>query len=629
MENARVPVPASVDEQDARRFNRTLVEVTRRLWQEEPELDAALSIIVETSARALGAGRVNVWRFDADGMRCLHAVESEAGKLRHNPPGYDEVLWIDQTAYADALPEARVIHADDVTTEPVTADSPGPLAGYFRRHGIQSVLDAPVRVSDGMFGVLCHEQVGAQREWTREEIAFAGNMGDFVALAVEIDRRRRAEARLDYLAYHDPVTGRANRRHFLAILRRELQRTQRQPRLSALLFVDIDRFDTVNTRTGEAQGDALLGAIAARIDALLPDTALVARVESDCFGVLLPGLVRERDAAHWAERILEAINEIHQAPGVTVEVAEMSASIGIAFMDAQRMQDADGWLADADAASSQAKERGRGRYEIFDPEHHEGLLSRLMLEARLKEALRKREFEVHFQPEIDLASGRVAAAEALLRWRDGAGSLRAAGEFIEVAESSGLIVPIGDWVLREACKVAAGWPDGEGGVAPLLRVNLSARQFERAGMVERVSEALADAGLPPSRLCLEITETTLMSRAEQALETLNRLRALGVSLAIDDFGIGYSSLTYLRRFPVDTLKIDRSFVEGLPGNAFDLAIVRAVNGLSRSLGLEIVAEGVEREEQAASLRELGVSRAQGWLYDRPLDAATFAGRLAR
>ena len=629
MENARVPVPASVDEQDARRFNRTLVEVTRRLWQEEPELDAALSIIVETSARALGAGRVNVWRFDADGMRCLHAVESEAGKLRHNPPGYDEVLWIDQTAYADALPEARVIHVDDVTTEPVTADSPGPLAGYFRRHGIQSVLDAPVRVSDGMFGVLCHEQVGAQREWTREEIAFAGNMGDFVALAVEIDRRRRAEARLDYLAYHDPVTGRANRRHFLAILRRELQRTQRQPRLSALLFVDIDRFGTVNTRTGEAQGDALLGAIAARIDALLPDTALVARVESDCFGVLLPGLVRERDAAHWAERILEAINEIHQAPGVTVEVAEMSASIGIAFMDAQRMQDADGWLADADAASSQAKERGRGRYEIFDPEHHEGLLSRLMLEARLKEALRKREFEVHFQPEIDLASGRVAAAEALLRWRDGAGSLRAAGEFIEVAESSGLIVPIGDWVLREACKVAAGWPDGEGGVAPLLRVNLSARQFERAGMVERVSEALADAGLPPSRLCLEITETTLMSRAEQALETLDRLRALGVSLAIDDFGIGYSSLTYLRRFPVDTLKIDRSFVEGLPGNAFDVAIVRAVNGLSRSLGLEIVAEGVEREEQAASLRELGVSRAQGWLYDRPLDAATFAGRLAR
>lgn len=614
-------------EQRQFRYNRALMDVGRRLWREDLDFHAALSAIAEAGARVLDVERVNVWRFDPDGMRCLHGVERADGELRHNPPGFDELLRIDNTAYAAALPTTRVIRADDVAEAAVTSEPRSPLTDYFGRHRIQSVLDTPVRVEEGMFGVICHEHVGDAREWTPDEIAFAGNMGDFVALAVEIDRRKAAEARLDFLAFNDPVSGRANRRFFLLALKRELQCMERRPRMSAVLFIDIDRFGALNSATGEAIGDAVLGAIGARLQVLLPDSAVIARVESDCFGVLLPALAHEWQATTLASDVLHAVVDAHRDAGVQ-DGGELSASIGIAFANGDRPQSADAWLADADAASDHAKSRGRGRYEVFDPEHHQGLLERLLVETRLREALRTGSFEVHYQPEIDLDSGCVIAAEALLRWRDG-NCMRAAGEFIDVAEESGLIVPIGRWVLTEACQRAAGWGPCAGNGPPMVRVNLSARQFEQPGLVDMVADALANSGLAAARLCLEITETTLMTRAEAALETLTQLRTLGVSLAIDDFGTGYSSLAYLKRFPVDTVKIDRSFVEGLPGDRFDLAIVQAVLGLARTLGMGIVAEGVERVEQEAVLREHGITRVQGWLYARALDAAALDALMAR
>ena len=217
---------------------------------------------------------------------------------------------------------------------------------------------------------------------------------------------------------------------------------------------------------------------------------------------------------------------------------------------------------------------------------------------------------MHFQPEVDLRDGRWHAAEALLRLRDGDGRLRDAGEFIEVAEGSGLIVTLGRWMLREACRIAHGWP-ARHGVAPQLSVNVSARQFEQPGLVADVAQALSDSGLPPARLCLELTETALLADAAAAAETLSRLRALGVRIALDDFGTGYSSLGYLKHLPIDALKIDRSFVAGLPGDRYDLAIVRAVAGLAHEAGIEVVAEGVETEAQAAALHECGIYRAQG------------------
>lgn len=610
-------------------LNAALARISRRLCHEEMDLDAALSFISEIGARALDVQRVNVWRFDPDGMRCLHGVELTPTGLLHNPPGYDEVLRIDQSAYAEALPEARVVLASDVEKELAISARDEQLAAYLRRHGIQSLLDSPVHVGEGMYGVICHEFVGANRQWSADEIAFAGNMGDFVALAVEIDRRRRAEAQLDYLAYHDPVTGRANRRYLLTVLKRELQRMQHGQRLSALLFIDSDRFRSVNARDGESMGDAVLSAMGAKLEALIPKHAFIARVESDCFGVLLPDISHEWEATQLASRLLEGFADADPFDTDHPGMPAMSASIGIAFADEGSAPSADAWLADADAACRIAKEAGRGRFEVFDAEHHQELMARWMMEVRLREAFRQDEFEVHYQPEIDTETARVIAAEALLRWRDGSSGLRIAADFIDVAEDSGLIVPIGRWVLQEACRVAVGWEGSTAAPAPTLRVNLSARQFEQIGLADMVAGALATTGLPPHRLCLEITETTLMTRAESALTTLNQLRELGVSLAIDDFGTGYSSLAYLKRFPVDTVKIDRSFVVGLPDNRFDLAIVQAMLGLTRTLGLDVVAEGVEHPAQAEVLRKHGITRVQGWLYAKAMPPDDLEAMIAR
>ncbi|MDQ3039218.1 MAG: sensor domain-containing phosphodiesterase [Pseudomonadota bacterium] len=607
-----------------RRHNSALMQLTRQLWREHDDLDSALTVITETGAEVLEVERVNVWQFEpAGGLRCVHGYERDADA--HNPTGFDEFLAIDNTAYAAAFPRARVIHAADVHEEPITADLPGPLTAYFHRHAIQSLLDAPVHVSGEMYGVICHEHVGEARNWQPDEIAFAGNMSDFVALAVEIERRKNAEQQLDYLKLYDPVSGLGNRTQFHGALRQFLLRMQRRPRLAAVLFVDIDRFHGVNVSAGESGGDELLGTLAERINQVTPDEAVVARVESDCFSVLLPRLEYEWKATRQAEDILKAIGDKVE---IGLQQFEISASVGIAFTDGSALTNPEELLRDADLASKQAKERGRNRYEVFDPDHHRSLLDRLQVEVGLREALKNDQLVVTYQPEIDLRHGGIVAAEALVRWRQPDG-LRVAGEFIDVAESSGLIVPIGEFVLPRACADAAGWPCNRDGVAPMLRVNLSARQFEDAGLADKVAAALHVSGLDAGRLCLEITETTLMGRAEASLDVLRQLRSLGISLAIDDFGTGYSSLAYLKRFPVDTLKIDRSFIEGLPDGSFDLAIVEAVLGLARCLDIEVVAEGVERLEQERALREHGVNRAQGWLYAAAMEQSALLQRLAR
>ncbi len=368
----------------------------------------------------------------------------------------------------------------------------------------------------------------------------------------------------------------------------------------------------------------MLTELGERIDAVTPDDAIIARVESDCFAVLLPRLAEEWQAMRQAEDILAAINEPLRIDQLEFTVG---ASIGIAFNHGDTPTTSDNLLRDADRASKQATQLGRNRCEVFDAEQHRGLLDRLRIEYGLREALHSDALVVVYQPEIDLASGKAVAAEALLRWHDADGALRVAGDFIDVAESSGLIVPIGRWVLHRACSDAKRWPLAPDGRACALGVNLSARQFEQPGLVEMVSAVLRETGFEPQRLCLEITETTLMSHAQRALDTLHALKALGVSLAVDDFGTGYSSLAYLKRFPVDTLKIDKSLVEGLTTDPQAHAIVSAVLGLAQAMGLGVVVEGVELRVQETELRAMGCHRVQGWLYARGEPDADFVVRL--
>ena len=614
MASPRKELPVSRDSR-LRRHNRALMDLTRLLWREGPELEHALAAITETAADVLAVDRVNVWQLEPAGLRCVHAFER--GTRTHDGGCHGELIALDDEACRTALPETRVLHAADL--DDAGAEEPrGSLRAYIRSHRIRSLLDTPVRSSGQMYGVICHEQVDVAREWRPDEIAFAANMGDFVALAVEIQRRKRAEAQLAHLQLHDPVSGLGNRALFHGALQLLLQRLQWRPWLAAMLFIDIDRFHSVNAAAGEIGGDAFLRSLGERISNAAPEDAVVARVESDCFGVLLPRLDHKWQATRLADDVLAAIAELVETGSKQYGVG---TSIGIVFFDGSRTTSAEELLRNADFASKQAKLRGRNRHETFDADEHRSLGERVRLEHGLRDAFRNGELAVAYQPEMDVARGVMVAAEALLRWRQPDGSLRVAGEFIDVAETSGLIVPIGWWVLQHACDEAAKWPSATDGTAPTLRVNLSARQFEQPDLADRVGAILHQSGLPPRRLCLELTETTLMTRAESALDTLCALRALGVSLAIDDFGTGYSSLTYLKRFPVDILKIDRSFVEGLPDSVFDRSIVEAMIALARAMGIEVVAEGVEQIGQQDSLLGLGLRRMQGWLYSKALPAA--------
>ncbi|MEO7251388.1 MAG: sensor domain-containing phosphodiesterase [Arenimonas sp.] len=603
-----------------RRQTRALALLAQQLWRSGEGLQPALAAIAETAAKVLGVECVNAWKCEPDGgMRCVHAYELATNA--HNPSGFERQVLDAGAVPGVGLPTSRVIR----TAETIASQAGSPLSLHLLGRHIESLIESPVRVGDELYGVVHFEHVGEVRVWRRYELAFADQMRDLVALALEIERRTIAETRVEFLELHDPTTGLANRTWFHGAINDLLRRQRTRPRLASLLFVNTDRFCGVNEKFGELGGDITLMEIGERINAATPDEAVIARVESDCFAVLLPRLTHEWQATQQAEQILYALAQ-------PLRIREMdftvSASIGIAFNQGEAGTSAEILLRDADLASKQAKQLGRNRCEIFDPEQHRGLLDRLQIEYGLREALRDNALVVVYQPVIDLADHSVIAAEALLRWRDPAGVLRSAYEFIEVAETSGQIVAIGEWVLRQACTEAKHWPVRSDGRACALAVNLSARQFEQPGLVDMVTEVLNETGFPPQRLCLEITETTLMSRAQAALDTLHALKALGVSLAVDDFGTGYSSLAYLQRFPVDILKVDKSLIDHLPADSHAQAIVAAILSLARALEMGVIVEGVEHESQDIALREMGCQQAQGWLYAKGEPSADFVRRLS-
>ncbi len=574
-------------------------------------------MVCATAAATLEVDRVNVWRLHPQHrlLRCVHAYERAGG--RHNAPGYDVAFDAD-SEYVRRLDAVRVFQAVDVARDAVISDSWAALGEYLRRHRIQSLLDAPVRSAGALLGVVCHEQVGGVRLWTPEDEAFAASIGDFVAMAIEIDRRRAAERRLRHLQRHDPQTELPNRDHML-----EVAHTALRPGHG-----HADGLAAIHLKVEEAPDDArddgvILGAVADRLRDALADSASLARVRSDGFALLPHRHLRETEALDLAERCIELAREGAADAGTGYVVV----SAGIAFARDLAAPSADALLRNAELASQRARRGGSDRCAVFDSEHHRGLLARIRTEQALREALDGDRLEVHYQPEVDLVDGGCRAAEALLRWRDDAGRLRPAQEFMEAAEGSGLVVELGRRVLEQACRAARRWPVRDG-AAPTLRVNVSARQFEQADLAQDVANALAASGLPATRLCLELTETALLRDIAAAAAGLSRLRALGVGVALDDFGTGYSSLAYLKRLPIDAIKLDRAFVSGLPDDRHDLAIVRAVAGLARDVGLQVVAEGVETQAQADALRACGVRRAQGYLFAPALEGDALLDYLA-
>ncbi len=605
------------------RFARALVGLTRTVWHPDCTFDTAIGAICEVAAAALQVERVSVWNYERDAgeLRCLHSYL--ALERRHVPAAELETLSLQDDDYMAALQEVRTLDAADFEGNPGTARSHGALRDYVRRHRINALLDAPACINGQLQGLICHESIDRNRAWTQEEITFAASMGDYVAMAHEIDRRHRAEAELQHLRLHDASTGLPNREYMTELVRQRMGAPRRLDETLAVVHVRIDVADGAALSGGAPTEDEVMVQIALRLRRLASYDVELARVHSNGLVFLLARNAVQGTAVRLAERCLAAVRGIEWSH----EAIEPGAAVGIAFSAASAVGDPLELMRQAEEAADHARLRERFAYEVFDIAHHEALVERLRSERALSDALAKGGFELHYQPEYEASERQWVAAEALLRWRDG-DLLRSAAEFISVAESSGLILPLGSWVLHRACQDAADWTTTVSGAEPTVRVNVSARQFDDEGFVADVAAALLASGLPSARLCLEITETTLMGNIERASSLLRELKAMGVRIAIDDFGTGYASLVYLKRFPIDALKIDRSFVQELPGNAVDTAIVAAVAGLANSLGIDVVAEGVETVEQQHALQAIGVRRMQGWLYAKAMDQPAIRKLLA-
>jgi diguanylate cyclase (GGDEF)-like protein/PAS domain S-box-containing protein len=431
--------------------------------------------------------------------------------------------------------------------------------------------------------------------------------------ARDISRHKSLEAQLVQRALHDQLTGLPNRMLFMDRLEQALERSARRGKFAAVLFLDLDRFKLVNDNLGHDHGDQLLVQVADRLRGCLRRVDTIARIGGDEFTVLLEDVAAVGDAALVAERIIEAFRESFRIEKQEIFVG---ASIGIALGGRDQGTTAQGLLRNADIAMYRAKANGRACFEVFKASMRETVKGRLKMETELRRALDRGELRLHYQPQVDLRTSRIVGLEALVRWEHPERGLVPPGSFIPIAEETGLILPIGRWVLETACRQASIWR-AEIGLDLVMAVNLSPRQFRHPRLVQDVGQVLAETGLDASGLEVEITEGTAMGDADATVKTLEHLKAIGIRLAIDDFGTGYSSLGYLKRFPIDVLKVDRSFVAGLPANRGDAAIVRAVVGLTRALGLKAVAEGVETTEQLVELRGLGCDQGQGYLFGRP------------
>ncbi len=437
-----------------------------------------------------------------------------------------------------------------------------------------------------------------------------------VVICTDLSDRRQAEARIQHLAHHDWLTGLPNRVLFRERLHEALCAcSERQPASFALLCIDLDRFKAVNDTLGHAAGDRLLQRVGERLRALVRAGDTVARVGGDEFTLIQCGLRQPEEAVVLAERLVHDLSQPYELGGREVQIG---ASVGIALAPLHGC-DPDRLLGFGDAALYDAKSQGRCRVSVFTPDMDQMLRQRAELERDLRLAVAEQRLEVHYQPQYELATGRLVGGEALARWTDPVRGAVSPGEFIPVAEESGLINLIGKFVLATACRDAAAWPNGR-----RVAVNVSPAQFRAGDLIQTLQAVLAETGLPPHRLELEITEGVFMQDSEMTRAALLGLKALGVRITLDDFGTGYSSLSYLRRMPFDKIKVDRSFVAVLGHDPAANALVRSIIGLARGLGLETNAEGVETSAQAQLLREEGCQEVQGFFFGRPMAAADFA-----
>jgi diguanylate cyclase (GGDEF)-like protein len=518
--------------------------------------------------------------------------EDLAAKSRRSPVG--------SGAGGRAISEGRLVIIEDYEHAP-----DGMI--QFAAEKLQAAMAAPVLQNGEVVGSLLVASYKAGRRYSELEQEVLMAFAEHTSLALT-DAKNFDDAL--HRAFHDALTGLPNRPLFLDRLQHALARAPRAGRGVAVLFLDVDRFKSVNDRFGHAAGDELLMAVARRVEECVRPGDTVARFGGDEFAVLVED-VGEEQATAVAGRILAAL----EAPfSIHEKNVFVSASVGIAA----GRRGPDELMRNADLAMYKAKSSGKGRYERFEPNLHAAVVERLELEVELRAAVENEEFVLHYQPIFSLERGAIVGVEALLRWIHPERGTISPADFVPLAEETRLILPIGRWVLTEACRRGQAWNSAHGGGLAMC-VNISAQQLDQPGLVDDVAHALAKSGLPAEKLVLEITETLLMQDTEATISKVTRLKELGIQLAVDDFGTGYSSLQYLNRFPIDILKIAKSFVDGLAGDTQETALVRAITDLADNFSLRVVAEGIESPEQVPRLLALGCELAQGFHFSVPLE----------
>jgi diguanylate cyclase (GGDEF)-like protein len=581
----------------ARRFERRGFEIT--------EADGGHRAIELIAQQAFDLVLLDVMMPDIDGMDVLRRLRE------HHSAVSLPIIMVTAKSQSEDVVKALELGANDYVTKPV--DFAVALARVNTQIG-RKRAEEEVRLANEALRKMNEEL----EERVAERTASLASAND--RLRLEIEHRRQSEEKVHYLAHFDALTGLGNRVLLRQQLEEALVRVRRNGGAIGVIFLDLDGFKIVNDTLGHSVGDALLKAVAARLQENVRDTDKTARLGGDEFAVLQSGDSQPRSADALASRLVAVMSEPFFVDGHQLN---LSVSAGIAVMlgnDADPEQ----LLKNADLALYRAKADGRGTFRFFEPEMDALAQARRSMEVELRGALTRREFELHYQPLINLHTRRIAGFEALLRWSNATRGLVSPAQFIPLAEELGFIAPIGEWAIRQACEHAAGWPQDI-----KVAVNLSPVQFRSPSLVPAIVQALSASGLPPSRLELEITESVLLDDSDRNLAILRQIRDLGVRIAMDDFGTGYSSLSYLRRFHFEKVKIDRSFVSDVAQNAESRAIVRAITGMCNNLGMATTAEGVETAEQLSCIASEGCTEAQGYYFSPPKPFADIGALLAR
>ena len=608
-----------------------MADITARKEAEQRAAEQALRqrLIAEFGHSALAATDIALTMEEAASLvtKALRAEYSEVLELDEDKrslilravrgwPG----RWQDRAVIAvePGSHAARVLAGTDpVIMEDFAAETRF-TAAAMPRGAVRSGIEVPISGKGGSYGVLAVHTAG-KRRFARDDVDFMQTVSNILAVAIE---RRHAEMRLAQLAQFDALTGLPNRQLFNDRLAQTVAQAARSGRPMAVLFIDLDRFKQVNDTLGHATGDRLLQCCAERLMECVRGGDTVGRLGGDEFAAILNDLTRPGDAAVVAQKIIDALALPFQLGS---HEAYVSASVGITRFP-EDGADPGALITNADAAMYRAKEQGRNNYQYYTREMNERALERMQLEVLLRRALERKEWVLHYQPKVSLATGAISGAEALLRWRHPEKGLLAPADFISLLEDTGMIAAAGQWVINEVCRQIAAW-ESQGLIVPPVAVNLSGRQFQQKDLEGAVGRVLAAHRVHPSLLQFELTESLLMHDPEGAARTLQGLKRAGVRLSVDGFGTGYSSLSYLKRFPLDALNIDRAFVRDISTDPDDARIARAIIGLAHSLELAVVAEGVETEAQLNFLAAHACDEIQGHCFSPPVPAEGFAAML--